>query len=59
MEITLMTRRSLKLVGVAGFVCVLAEVAVAGVLPSPFGFSFFPPGLTDLFLLPFSLAGCG
>lgn len=54
-----MTRRSLKLVAVAGFVCVLTEVAVAGVLPSPFGFSFFTPVLTDLFLLPFSLTGCG
>ena len=54
-----MARRSLRIVAVGAFVCILADVALADILPSPFDFSFFTPGLTNLFLLPFSLAGCG
>ena len=54
-----MRMKWLKLVTVVASVCILADVALAGFLPSPFDFSFFTPGLTNLFLLPFSLAGCG
>jgi hypothetical protein len=53
------TRRTLKLLAVAGFVGVLADAALADIFPSPFSFSFFTPGLTELFLWPLSLAGCG
>jgi hypothetical protein len=58
MEVQQMARRSLRIVAVGAFVCILADVALADILPSPFDFSFFTPGLTNLFLLPFSLAGC-
>ena len=40
-------------------VAFLAPVAYAGFFPSPFEFSFFSTGLTNLFLLPLQLAGCG
>ena len=52
------TRRSLKIFAVVGFVGVLTDAALADILPSPFNFSFFTPGLTELFLWPLSLAGC-
>ena len=35
-----------------------ANVAWA-LFPGPFSFSFLNPGLNSLFLLPFSLVGCG
>ena len=54
-----MTRRLARLLLIALFVGVAADIAFAGLLPSPFSFSFFTPGLTELFLLPFTLAGCG
>ena len=53
-----MTRTLFKTAVIAAVLGLSAEVALAGVLPSPFEFSFFTPGLTKLFLLPFSLAGC-
>ena len=40
---------------ILGFVGLSAKAALAGFFPSPFAFSFFTPGLTVLFLLPFSL----
>jgi hypothetical protein len=59
MEVTQMiTRKSHKILAFAGFVGVLADAALADILPSPFSFSFCTPGLTELFLWPLSLAGC-
>lgn len=55
----MMTRTLLKSAVIVGFVGLSAKAALAGFLPSPFEFSFFTSGLTELFLLPFSLAGCG
>ena len=52
-------RQLLRLYLAAIFVCLAADIALAGFLPAPFEFSFFTPGLTELFLLPFRLAGCG
>ena len=54
-----MPRRFRELAAIVVLVGLSAKVALAGFLPSPFEFSFFAPGLTELFLLPFSLAGCG
>jgi hypothetical protein len=54
-----MTRKLSRLFLVALFVAVAADIAVASLLPSPFSFSFFTPGLTELFLLPFRIIGCG
>ncbi len=53
-----MTRILMKLALAAVIVGIVADVALASVLPGPFEFSFFTSGLTELFLLPFRLAGC-
>jgi len=53
-----MTRRTIRILVAAAFVGLGADFALAGLLPGPFEFSFFPQGLTEFFLLPFSLAGC-
>lgn len=53
-----MTRTFTKLVLAALLAGFMADVALAGVLPGPFEFSFFTSGLAKLFLLPFALAGC-
>ncbi len=55
----MMTRKLLKSAVIVAFVGLSARAALAGFLPAPFEFSFFTPGLTELFLLPFALAGCG
>ncbi len=54
-----MRRTALKLTLMATIVGIFADVALAGVLPSPFAFSFFTSGLNSIFLWPFALAGCG
>lgn len=53
-----MTRILVKLALAAVLLGIVADVALASVLPGPFEFSFFTSGLTELFLLPFRLAGC-
>ncbi len=53
-----MTRMLMKLALAAVLVGIVADVARASVLPAPFEFSFFTSRLTELFLLPFTLAGC-
>ena len=54
-----MKKRLFRLMMAAVVLGIGADVALAGLLPSPFRFSFFLPGLNELFLLPFRLAGCG
>ncbi len=54
-----MRKTVLKLTLIVMIVGISADVALAGVLPGPFTFSFFTSGLTSVFLWPFALAGCG
>ncbi len=54
----MITRKLLKLTVVVAGLGIFVEAAVADVLPSGFGFSFFAPGLGSLLALPFRLAGC-
>ncbi len=58
MEAMLMTRMFTKLALAVVLIGVMADVALASVLPGPFEFSFFTSALPELFLLPFALAGC-
>ncbi|MCH7705384.1 MAG: hypothetical protein IIB61_09735 [Planctomycetes bacterium] len=53
------THKRFTLFAVAVVLTATAQAALAGVLPSPFGFSFFTPELTSIFLFPFALIGCG
>lgn len=54
-----MKRSILQVAAAVVLVAVTADVALASFLPGPFTFSFFTQGLTELFLLPLALAGCG
>lgn len=56
---TLLARAAFQVALAIGFISATADVALAGILPGPFSFSFFTPILNTLFLLPFQIAGCG
>jgi len=53
-----MTRRFVRTGAVLAAFALATDATQAAILPAPFVFTFFTPFLNQLFLLPFTLAGC-